>query len=76
MARLPRVTARQALRALRRAGWYRHRQRGSHVVLKHPDKPGARVVVPVHAGETLYPKTLLGILDQAGLTVDEFRDLV
>jgi len=44
-------------------------------VFRHPDKQG-RVVVPVHAGEILYVKTLLGILDQAGLTIDEFRDML
>jgi predicted RNA binding protein YcfA (HicA-like mRNA interferase family) len=32
--------------------------------------------VPVHSGETLKPKTLLSILDQAGVTVDEFRGLL
>jgi predicted RNA binding protein YcfA (HicA-like mRNA interferase family) len=76
MAKLPRVTARQALRALQRAGWYRHHQKGSHLVLKHPDKPAARVTIPVHAGETLYPKTLLSILDQAGMTAEEFREFL
>jgi predicted RNA binding protein YcfA (HicA-like mRNA interferase family) len=33
-------------------------------------------VVSIHAGETLKPKTLLSILDQAGVTVDEFRGLL
>ena len=76
MPKLPRVTARQALQALQRAGWYQQRQRGSHLVLKHPDKPAARVTLPMHAGETLYPKTLLSILEQAQLTVDQFRELM
>jgi predicted RNA binding protein YcfA (HicA-like mRNA interferase family) len=31
------------------------------------------VVVPVHSGETLKPKTLASLLEQAGLSVDEFR---
>jgi predicted RNA binding protein YcfA (HicA-like mRNA interferase family) len=30
----------------------------------------------MHAGETLYPKTLLSILEQAGITQDEFRKLL
>jgi len=34
------------------------------------------VTVPVHAGEILYPKTLLSILEQAGLSVEEFRELL
>jgi predicted RNA binding protein YcfA (HicA-like mRNA interferase family) len=32
--------------------------------------PG-RVTVPVHAGVMLKPKTLLSILDEAGVSVDE-----
>lgn len=50
-------------------------QRGSHLVLRHADKP-CRVIVPVHAGETLYPKTLLSILEQANMTAEEFRRLL
>jgi len=34
------------------------------------------VTVPVHAGAILKPKTLLSILDQAGITVEELRDLL
>jgi predicted RNA binding protein YcfA (HicA-like mRNA interferase family) len=45
-------------------------------VLKHPDKPAARVTLPIHVGETLYLKTLLSILNQAGMTVEEFRELL
>ncbi len=73
MARAPRITSRQLLRALRTLGWSPTAQRGSHMQLTHPDKPG-RVTVPVHAGETLKPKTLAAILDQAGLTLDDLRD--
>ncbi|MBI2941185.1 MAG: type II toxin-antitoxin system HicA family toxin, partial [Chloroflexi bacterium] len=35
--RLPRITAAELLRALRRAGWQQHRQTGSHLHLVHPD---------------------------------------
>ena len=63
-------------RALRRAGWYEDRRKGSHVILKHPDKPEARVTLPMHPGETILPKTLYSILEQAGLTVEEFRELL
>jgi len=71
--RAPRLTSRELLRALRRLGWTQVAQRGSHVQLRHPERAG-RVTVPVHAGETLKPKTLAAILDQAGLTADELRD--
>jgi len=51
------------------------RRRGSHVLLRHSQRTG-RVTVPVHAGAILKPKTLLSILDQAGITVEELRDLL
>src|SRR5437773_86217 len=59
--KLPHITAFDLMRALKSDGWYVVRQRGSHVILKHPVKPG-RVTVPMHTHETLKPKTLTTIL--------------
>lgn len=75
MPKAPVVTGREAIRALERAGLVFDRQRGSHVHLWHPQRRRT-VTVPVHAGETLGPKTLKSILRQAGLTVEEFRELL
>jgi predicted RNA binding protein YcfA (HicA-like mRNA interferase family) len=69
------VTATETLRALRRAGWEIARQSGSHASLTHSAKPGI-VVLALHRGITIPPGTLKGIIDQAGLTVDEFRALL
>ena len=44
-------------------------------MFSHPTKRG-RPNVPVHAGETVDPKTLGRILKEAGLTPDELRDLL
>ena len=72
MPRAPRITGKEALQVLvRDFGWYAARQAGSHVHLKHPNRPG-RVTIPVHAGEILKPKTLASILDQAAIELDEF----
>jgi predicted RNA binding protein YcfA (HicA-like mRNA interferase family) len=73
--RLPRVTAAQVLRALQREGWFIARQSGSHAVLRHSDRPG-RVVVSRHAGLIVKPRTLSGIIREAGLSVEEFRALL
>lgn len=73
MPRLPRITGDQALRVLVRAGWKPVRQRGSHVVLCHRAHLG-RVVVPLHAGLVLKPKTLASILDQAGMRANKLLD--
>ncbi|HVA25624.1 MAG TPA: type II toxin-antitoxin system HicA family toxin [Chloroflexota bacterium] len=73
--RLPRITAADLLRALERAGWTRTRQRGSHVRLRHADRPGG-VTVSVHPGAIVKPGTLLGVLEQAGLTVEDLVKLL
>ena len=73
--RLPRITAADLLRALRRDGWFPVRQVGAHMQLKHPSKPG-RVTVPTHRGIILKPKTLSTALEQAGLTAQDLRRLL
>lgn len=73
--RAPRLTGDEVSQALRRAGWYDDRKRGSHLVMRHPDRPGI-VVVPIHAGEIIPHGTFRSILEQAGLTMQEFRELL
>jgi predicted RNA binding protein YcfA (HicA-like mRNA interferase family) len=68
--KLPRITAQELLRALRRDGWVELRQSGSHIQLRHPSKPG-RVTIAYHAGRILKPATLDSILEDAGLLADQ-----
>ena len=72
--RLPRVTAAEVVRKLRRNGWSLSRQSGGHAIYTHPTKPGI-VEVPMHSGRTIPLGTIASILAQAGLTPDEFRRL-
>ena len=60
------MTAKELLRILKADGWKEKTQRGSHLQLVHPSKPG-KVTVPMHAGQDLDPKTANSILRQAGL---------
>ncbi len=69
MTRVPAITARQLVAALRRLGFEDARQTGSHLVMKRA-MPPARVVVPMHAGRDLKRGTLAAILDDAGIDVD------
>jgi len=62
------------LAALRRAGFVVDHQTGSHAILYRPGHPNP-VTVPIHSGD-LKTGTLLRIVKDAGLTVDEFRDLL
>jgi predicted RNA binding protein YcfA (HicA-like mRNA interferase family) len=75
MSDLPVVRPRQLIRALERAGFFVHHIRGSHHYLRHPDRPGLLITVPVHRGD-LKRGTLRAILRQAGLTPDDLRDLL
>jgi predicted RNA binding protein YcfA (HicA-like mRNA interferase family) len=74
--KLPRITGKEAEGALLKAGWYFHHSKGSHFYYKHLDFPGRRVTIPMHAGETLAPKTLESILKQANLNIEEFMKLL
>ena len=73
---LPAVNARQVLAALRRAGVVVDRIVGIHHVLVHPADARRTVTVPFHGARDLKPGTLRNIIRQAGLTVEEFRDLL
>lgn len=75
MSRLPRVTARDLIRALKRLGFVEARQTGSHQVLKRSDPP-ARVVVPIHAGHTLKLGTRNAIIEDAGLSVEQLLEVL
>jgi predicted RNA binding protein YcfA (HicA-like mRNA interferase family) len=71
--RLPVVSGQRLVRALERDGWECVRQRGSHVRMKHPER-GAALTVPLH--REIKRGTLLGILNDAGLHVEELRRLL
>ena len=70
--RLPRLTAAEVERVVKREGWYVVRQSGSHRHFAHYTKSGI-VTIPIHAGETLHPKTLRSIMEQAELSEEAFR---
>jgi predicted RNA binding protein YcfA (HicA-like mRNA interferase family) len=62
------------MRALERAGFFHHHTRGSHYHFKHPDRPRL-VPVPYHARD-IKRGLLRTIIRQAGMTVEEFLDLL
>jgi len=75
MAKLPSVSGARLVRALKRAGFVVLRQRGSHISLEKvtPDRT-YRTIVPQHS--TLAKGTLSDILKQAGLSLEEIRELL
>ncbi len=72
--RLPALRPQQVVRALERAGWQVHRQRGSHVSM-HKEGVPFLVTMPLHRRD-LPRGTLRDIISDAGLTVDEFLGLL
>lgn len=48
MSGLPRISGREAAKALGKVGYEFDRQRGSHMVLRYSVSPFRRVVVPDH----------------------------
>ena len=75
MPKLPRVTANDLLRALRRDGWVEVGRAGSHVQLKHPNRHG-KVTIPMHTNKIIPAFVLASVLKQAGMTADELRGLL
>jgi predicted RNA binding protein YcfA (HicA-like mRNA interferase family) len=73
MSKLPRVSGRECVAALTKRGFYFKRQHGSHIILRR-NEPFAQLVVPDH--QELDRGTLRAIIRQAGLTVDEFGQLL
>ena len=66
--KLPRdVSGAEAARALQRLGFVPLRQTGSHLILRRDNRT---VVVPQH--KPLKPGTLKGLIEQAGLTLEQF----
>jgi len=74
MAKLPHVTGREILAALKRGGFVESHVKGSHHFLRRGG--GRLVTVAVHAGETVPPGTLKQILRSAEMTVEDLVELL
>lgn len=74
MPKLPRLTAREIISALEKAGFILVRQSGSHMIYKNA--AGKRATVPFHAAKILHPKLLKSILRDADLTPEGLMKLL
>ena len=74
MPKLPVVDGRQMIRALQRAGFVVDSQESSHVTMFNPVSR-RHTTVPVHAARDMKTGTVRNVLRQAGLSVEEFREL-
>ena len=75
MSKLPGVRARDVIRVAEKLGFNFDRQSGSHAVyLRAADR--RRLVIPVHKGRDLKTGTLRGLIDDMGLTVEQFAAML
>ena len=68
--KLPLLSGRQVLGALRRLGFHEIHRKGSHVKMEHADR--RRIVFPYHDEVDRY--TLRGALRDAEISEEEFLD--
>ena len=69
-APVPVLKPREVIATLKRLGFNRMRQRGSHIRFRHPD--GRTTTVPLHAGRDISPALLHQIAKDIGMTSREF----
>lgn len=67
------ITGMELIRVLEGHGFAVQRQKGSHVRLEGPH--GQHVTVPVHGARALPKGTLLAILRDAGLSIQDVQSL-
>lgn len=75
MPKLPRdVSGERAVRAFSRVGYVVDHQTGSHIIMNHTTDPFKRLAVPNH--RFLKPGLLSKLIKDAGLTIEQFLDLL
>ena len=72
MAKLPRISGMKAVKAFNKAGWFAARQTGHTIMVK----PGSEVTLSVPRHKELDRGTLRKLIKLAGLSVDEFVELL
>ena len=70
--KLPLVSGKQVLRALKRLGFSEVAHKGSHVKMRHPD--GRLIVFPFH--DEIDRFTLRGALRDAGIELERFFEVL
>jgi len=63
----------QLVKIVEKLGFVKIRQRGSHVIYRHPD--GRWITIPMHKGREIAVGLLRKIIKDLGITVEEFNKL-
>lgn len=73
MGRLGNISGKEAVKAFQKAGWQQIGQVGSHLVMV---RPGSRVNLSIPQHKELSIGTLRALIRNAGLTVEQFLELL
>ena len=74
MPKLPTLSGKDVVKVLKRLNYEIDHQTGSHMILRQNKEPYRRMTVPNH--KEIAKGTLLAIIKQAGLTREEFFELL
>ncbi|MBI4146841.1 type II toxin-antitoxin system HicA family toxin [Candidatus Woesearchaeota archaeon] len=74
MPKLPLISGQELIKLFGKVGYEVDHQTGSHMILRHKDAPHRRLTIPNH--KELSKGTLRAIIRQAGLTREEFENLL
>lgn len=75
MPKIPVLTAKKIIQALKKAGFQEDRQKGSHLILINL-KTKTRTVIPIHSGKTIKKSLLGAIIRDAQLSIEKFLKLL
>jgi predicted RNA binding protein YcfA (HicA-like mRNA interferase family) len=74
LRKLPTISGKELCKILKKIGYSIDHQTGSHIILRNENPPHRRLTVPNH--KEIAKGTLRAILRQAGITVEEFVELM
>ena len=74
MSKLPIISGKALCKILTKIGYSIDHQTGSHLILRHEMPPYRRLTVPNH--KQIAAGTLRAILNQSGLTLQEFKNIL
>jgi predicted RNA binding protein YcfA (HicA-like mRNA interferase family) len=74
MPKLPIISGKGLIKAFAKIGYEIDHQTGSHIILRHKMPPHRRLTIPNHS--EIARGTLRAIIRQAGLSRDEFFELL
>lgn len=74
MPKLPPLSGKDVIKVLTKLGYEIDHQTGSHIILRQKKEPHRRLTIPNH--REISKGTLRAIIRQAGLTREEFFELL